>query len=104
MSPSKKIPPKGEPFGKLLGRGCRGTGSTFSFRIRGGEAEAFRMLDRLRVIRMAVSLGGTETLICHSATTTHCAVPRERREASGVDDGTLRISIGIEHPDDLTAV
>ncbi len=89
--------------GALLERQCRGTGSTFSFRIRGGEAEAFRMLDRLRVIRMAVSLGGTETLICHSATTTHYAVPRERREAAGVDDGTLRISIGIEHPDDLVA-
>ena len=87
--------------GAMLARQCAGTGSTFSFRLRGGEAEAFRMLDRLRVIRMAVSLGGTETLICHSATTTHYAVPRERREAGGVDDGTMRLSVGIEHPGDL---
>ncbi|WP_237476402.1 cystathionine gamma-synthase family protein [Lichenibacterium dinghuense] len=89
--------------GALLARQCSGTGSTFSVRVRGGEAECFRMLDRLRVIRMAVSLGGTETLICHSASTTHYAVPRERREAGGVDDGTLRLSVGIEHPDDLIA-
>lgn len=89
--------------GALLARQCAGTGSTFSFRIRGGEAEAFRMLDRLGVIRMAVSLGGTETLICHSATTTHYPVPRDRREEVGVDDGTLRISVGIEHVDDLVA-
>ena len=89
--------------GTMLKRQCSGTGSTFSFRVNGGEAECFHMLDRLRVIRMAVSLGGTETLICHSATTTHYAVPRARREAGGVDDGTLRLSVGIEHPDDLVA-
>jgi len=84
-------------------RQCRGAGSTFSFRIKGGEPEAFRMLDRLQVIRMAVSLGGTETLICHSATTTHYAVPRERRLLVGIDDSSLRISVGIEHPEDLIA-
>lgn len=84
-------------------RQYRGTGSTFSFKITGDEAAAFRMLDRLRVLRMAVSLGGTETLICHSASTTHYAVPKARREAVGVDDSTLRISVGIENPDDLLA-
>ncbi|UOM35251.1 PLP-dependent transferase [Acuticoccus sp. I52.16.1] len=84
-------------------RQCRGAGSTFSFRIDGGEREAFAMLDRLRVIRMAVSLGGTETLICHSATTTHYSVAPEVRAAVGVDDASLRISIGLEHPDDLIA-
>lgn len=91
------------PGGRVYARQCAGAGSTFSFKIRGGEAEAFRMLDRLGVIRMAVSLGGTETLICHSATTTHFQVPRERREQVGVDDSSLRISIGIEHADDLVA-
>jgi cystathionine gamma-synthase/methionine-gamma-lyase len=91
------------PGAAAFARQCRGAGSTFSFRIKGGEAAAFRMLDRLRVIRMAVSLGGTETLICHSATTTHFAVPRERREAMGVDDSTLRISVGVEHEADLIA-
>ena len=61
------------------------------------------MLDKLRVMRLAVSLGGTETLICHPATTTHYAVPRESREVSDIDDGTLRLSVGLEHPDDLIA-
>ena len=87
----------------VLARQCRGTGSTFSVRLKGGEAECFRMLDRLKVLRLAVSLGGTETLICHPATTTHYAVPRESREASGIDDGTMRLSVGLEHPDDLIA-
>jgi cystathionine gamma-synthase/methionine-gamma-lyase len=91
------------PARAVFDRQCRGAGSTFSFRIRGGEAEAFRMLDRLRVIRMAVSLGGTESLICHSATTTHYAVPEAIRAAHGVDASSIRISIGMEHPDDLVA-
>ncbi len=84
-------------------RQCRGAGSTFSFRIRGDEAAAFRLLDALKVMRLAVSLGGTETLICHPASTTHYAVPRERREEVGIDDATLRISVGIEHAEDLAA-
>lgn len=95
--------PEGSREREVFERQCRGTGSTFSFRIKGGEAEAFRFLDALRVLRMAVSLGGTETLICHPASTTHYAVPRERREAAGIDDGTLRVSVGIEHVDDLIA-
>jgi cystathionine gamma-synthase/methionine-gamma-lyase len=84
-------------------RQCKGAGSTFAFDIKGGEAEAFAMLDALRVLRLAVSLGGTETLICHSASTTHFSVPKERREASGVSDATIRLSVGIEHEDDIIA-
>lgn len=82
-------------------RQCRGAGSTFTFKIHGGEPAAFRMLDRLRVIHMAVSLGGTETLICHSATTTHFNVPAERRLEVGIDENSLRISVGVEHAGDL---
>ena len=88
---------------EVFARQCRGAGSTFTFKIRGGEPAAFRMLDRLRVIQMAVSLGGTETLICHSATTTHFNVPAERRLDVGIDDDSLRISVGVEHQDDLIA-
>jgi cystathionine gamma-synthase/methionine-gamma-lyase len=87
--------------GKTFARQCRGAGSTFTFKIRGGERAAFRMLDRLRVIHMAVSLGGTETLICHSATTTHFNVPAERRLDVGIDENSLRISVGVEHAADL---
>jgi cystathionine gamma-synthase/methionine-gamma-lyase len=87
----------------VFDRQCRGTGSTFSFHLHGGEAEAFRLLDALRLLRLAVSLGGSETLICNPATTTHYQVPRERREASGIFDGTLRVSMGLEAPADLIA-
>jgi len=87
--------------GQVFARQCRGAGSTFTFKIHGGEQAAFRMLDRLRVLHMAVSLGGTETLICHSATTTHFNVPAERRLDVGIDDNSLRISVGVEHIDDL---
>ncbi len=84
-------------------RQCRGTGSTFSFHLNGGEAEAFRLLDALRLLRLAVSLGGSETLICNPATTTHYQVPRDRREAGGIFDGTLRVSVGLEAATDLIA-
>jgi cystathionine gamma-synthase/methionine-gamma-lyase len=95
--------PEGSPARGALERQAFSDGSTFAFDLKGGEAEAFRLLNRLRLLRMAVSLGGTETLICHPATTTHYATPRERREDVGIGDGTLRVSVGIEHPDDLIA-
>ena len=71
--------------------------------MRGGEAEAFRFLDALQVIKLAVSLGGTESLISHPASTTHSGVPKETRDRLGVTDSMIRISIGIEDPDDLIA-
>ncbi len=95
--------PEGSAARAVYDRQCGGAGSTFSFRLRGGEREAFAMLDALKVFRMAVSLGGTESLICHSATTTHYLVPPDIRREVGVDDASLRISVGIEHPDDLVA-
>ena len=84
-------------------RQCNAAGSTFSFDLNGGQAEAFRMLDAVRLMKMAVSLGGSETLICHSATTTHYAVAPEQRLAGGITDGTIRLSVGLEHVDDLIA-
>jgi cystathionine gamma-synthase/methionine-gamma-lyase len=91
------------PGEAVMARQARGAGSTFSFRIKGGEAEAFRLLDTLKVIKLAVSLGGSETLICHPASTTHYPIPRDRLTESGVDESTLRLSVGIEHVDDLVA-
>ncbi len=84
-------------------RQCNAAGSTFSFHLHGGEAEAFRTLDGLKLLKLAVSLGGSETLICHSATTTHYAVAQEQRLAGGITDGTMRLSVGLEHVDDLIA-
>ena len=84
-------------------RQCLGAGSTFSFTLSGGEAAAFRFLDQMKLLKLAVSLGGSETLICHPATTTHYSVPQDVRAASGIGEGTLRLSVGLEHPDDLIA-
>ena len=95
--------PKGGAAEAVYHRQARGPGSTFSFKIAGGEAQAFAMLDALRIAKLAVSLGGTETLICHSASTTHYSVPVERRQALGVDDSSIRLSVGIEDADDLIA-
>jgi methionine-gamma-lyase len=92
-----------DPRSAVFARQCTAPGSTFSFDIEGGEPEAFAFLDRLRVMKLAVSLGGTETLISHPASTTHSGVPRNLREEIGLTDALIRISVGIEHPDDLIA-
>jgi methionine-gamma-lyase len=94
---------EGTPQRAVYDRQCKAAGSTFSFHLHGGEAEAFRMLDRLKLLKLAVSLGGSETLICHSASTTHYAVAPEQRLAGGITDGTIRLSVGLEHVDDLIA-
>ena len=78
-------------------------GSTFAFDVEGGQDAAFRMLNALKVAKLAVSLGGTETLICHPGSTTHAAVDRELQERLGFDPGMVRVSIGVENPDDLIA-
>ena len=80
-----------------------GAGSTFSFDIIGGEKAAFRFLNALQIFKLAVSLGGTESLASHPAAMTHSGVPVEVRERIGVLDSTIRLSIGVEHPDDLVA-
>lgn len=59
------------------------------------------MCERLKVITLAVSLGGTESLIEHPASMTHAMVPREVRLAGGLDDGLVRLSVGLEDVDDL---
>lgn len=91
----------GDPAAAVFKKQCMAPGSTFAFYIRGGEAEAFRMLDQLKILKLAVSLGGTETLISHPASTTHSGVPFETRQKQNVTDAMIRISVGIEHPDDL---
>ncbi len=96
------LPPSDPRYG-LFQRQCRSAGSTFGFSVKGGEAEAFRLLDALQVIKLAVSLGGTETLISHPASTTHSGVPKQTRDRLGITDGLIRISVGIENAEDLMA-
>ena len=88
---------------ELYQRQCVAPGSTFSFEVQGGEAEAFRLLNALEVAKLAVSLGGTETLMEHPASMTHSDVPLEERALQGVSEGLVRISVGIENPEDIIA-
>jgi methionine-gamma-lyase len=87
----------------IYNRHCSGAGSTFSLYLKGGEAEAFRFLDALQIAKLAVSLGGTETLASHPAGMTHLSVPEARKAALGIGDNLVRISIGVENADDLIA-
>ena len=82
---------------------CTGDGSTFSFEVKGGEAEAFKVLNALKLVKLAVSLGGTESLAQHPAAMTHSGVPKKRREFIGVTEGLIRLSVGIEDADDIIA-
>ncbi len=84
-------------------RHCTGAGSTFSLYLKGGEKEAFAFLDSLKIAHLAVSLGGTETLASAPAAMTHLSVPDERKQALGITDNLVRISIGVENPHDLIA-
>ena len=95
--------PEGSPERKVYDAQCGAPGSTLAFDVAGGEAEAFRVLNALKIIKLAVSLGGTESLTCHPASTTHSGVPKAVRDRIGVTDATIRLSVGIEHPDDLVA-
>ncbi|MFZ9085190.1 MAG: cystathionine gamma-synthase family protein [Steroidobacteraceae bacterium] len=89
--------------GQLYARQCIAPGATFSFCVKGGEAEAFQVLDALQLVKLAVSLGGTESLASHPAAMTHSDIEAARRAEIGITENMIRISIGIEHPDDLIA-
>ena len=95
--------PADAPQRRVYEAQCSGAGSTFSFDVKGGLAEAFACLNRMQIFKLAVSLGGTESLACHPGSTTHSGVAAELRDRIGVSDATVRLSIGIEHPDDLLA-
>ena len=95
--------PENHPDRALFEKQCVTAGSTFSFEIVGGEKEAFAFLDKLQVIKLAVSLGGTETLASHPAAMTHSDVPPEARLRLGITESLVRLSIGVENPDDLIA-
>jgi methionine-gamma-lyase len=87
----------------IYARHCSGAGSTFSLIVKGGEAEAFRLLDNLQLVKLAVSLGGTESLASHPAAMTHLSVPQARKDELGISDNLVRVSIGVEHAGDLVA-
>lgn len=91
----------GDPQHALYRKQCKGPGSIISFEVKGGEREAFRVLNALAVVKLAVSLGGTESLAEHPATMTHADVSREAQRASGITPSMIRLSVGVEDPGDL---
>jgi methionine-gamma-lyase len=92
-----------DPQYALYRKQCLGPGSIVSFEIAGGEAEAFRLLNNLQLIKLAVSLGGTESLAEHPATMTHSDVSTEDQLAMGITPSLVRLSVGVEHPEDVIA-
>ena len=76
-------------------------GSMISFDMKDGFDAAKKLLNNLKIIALAVSLGGCESLIQHPASMTHLCIPKEEREACGLTDGLIRLSVGVEHVDDL---
>ncbi|MEM0985892.1 MAG: cystathionine gamma-synthase family protein [Pseudomonadota bacterium] len=95
--------PEDDPQKRIFDTQCEAAGSTFSFDVSGGKPAAFRFLDALKVIKLAVSLGGTESLACHPGSTTHSGVAEDVRAHIGFTDGMIRLSIGLEAPADLIA-
>ena len=89
------------PGHELAKRQMRDFGGMISMRMKGGGEAARRFLPRTRLFSLAESLGGVESLVCHPATMTHASIPAELRQARGVDDGLIRLSVGIEDADDL---
>lgn len=88
---------------ELFRKQCTGTGSLISFWIDGGEPEAFAVLNRLHLMKLAVSLGGIETLIEHPYTMTHADMTDEEKLHAGITPNMIRLSVGLEAPEDLIA-
>ena len=89
------------PQADLVARQMTGGSTMLAMELKGGKAEAFRFLDALRVIKISNNLGDAKSLATHPATTTHQRFPLHEREAMGISDGLVRLSVGLEHPDDL---
>lgn len=90
------------PQHDLAKRQMRGGGTLVTFEVEGGKAGAFRFLNALKVVRISNNLGDAKSLITHPATTTHQRFTPEARAEMGISDGMVRLSVGLEHVDDLT--
>ncbi|WP_374606974.1 O-succinylhomoserine (thiol)-lyase [Thermomonas sp.] len=91
------------PGHALAARQQHGFGAMLSLELAGGEAAVRAFVDSLQYFTLAESLGGVESLVAHPATMTHAAMSPEARAVAGISDGLLRLSVGIEHADDLLA-
>lgn len=94
---------EGDPGYEVYRRQCVGPGSMIAFEVKGGEDEAFRFLNALKLVKLAVSLGGTESLAEHPGAMTHSDIPAEDQGKIGITPAMCRISVGLEDPQDLIA-
>ena len=81
----------------------RGGGSIFTFDIRGGQEEAYRFIDSLHIFSLLANVADVKSLVIHPATTTHAQLSAQELAGQGIGPGTVRLSIGIEHIDDILA-
>ena len=89
------------PQADIVAKQMRGGSTLVAFEIKGGKQAAFRFQDALKLVRISNNLGDAKSLITHPATTTHQRLKPEQRAALGITDGMVRLSCGLEHPDDL---
>jgi methionine-gamma-lyase len=94
---------EGDPGFDVYQSQCEGPGAMISFEVEGGEPEAFRFLNALKLVKLAVSLGGTESLAEHPGSMTHSDIPPEDQARLGITPSLVRLSVGVEHPEDLIA-
>jgi cystathionine gamma-lyase len=91
------------PGHELAKKQMRDFGGMISISIKGGKEAALKFMTRTKLFSLAESLGGVESLVCHPVTMTHASIPAEIRLARGIDDGLVRLSVGIEDVADLQA-
>jgi O-succinylhomoserine sulfhydrylase len=89
------------PQADLAKRQMKSGGTMLALEVKGGKAAAFRFADALQIVQISNNFGDAKSIVTHPATTTHQRFSPEARAAMGISDGLLRISIGLEHPDDL---
>jgi methionine-gamma-lyase len=95
--------PEDHPMAEVYRRQCSSPGSLIAFDVQGGQAGAFRFLNSLKLVHLAVSLGGTESLAEHPSTMTHADVEPAEQARMGITAGMVRMSVGVEHYEDIIA-
>lgn len=92
---------EGTPAHAIYKKQYTAPGAMISFEIKGGEKEAFRFLNHLKLVKLAVSLGSTESLVQHPASMTHAGIDPELKQSLGITDSLIRLSVGVENSEDL---
>ncbi|HSN73332.1 MAG TPA: PLP-dependent transferase, partial [Steroidobacteraceae bacterium] len=94
---------RSHPQHALAARQQSGFGGIVAFEVPGGRPAAFAFIDHVRMLSITANLGDTKTTITHPASTTHARIAAAERERAGITEGLIRISVGLEDPDDIRA-